>query len=196
MPSVTVLRGETTPTIADPFGYIDWGYLELMGTLVPVELAALGELFKMSLAEYNGRPGQLTRTHEGQTTLVRRDGKHVYEVLCDEPVETESWCGESNKACWLNGKCQGLHIGCTCADVPADSTVYCLEIGLVRRKGEDISDLDDPDDFRWQVWWLVLRLSERKAGAFERIGIGYRNDTGYDRDHLLGGSQRTNIRLS
>ncbi|KAI5458801.1 heterokaryon incompatibility protein-domain-containing protein [Mariannaea sp. PMI_226] len=191
--SVSILEARCDPKATDPFGQLVDGFILLVGKLAEVCMVSLSQNFRKSRGEYSGRDGRPCRTHDGRTTLVRRDSQQVFEVLCDEPDYVGFYGDEEDRTCWLEGKCQNLPEVCSCEDVQEASKFYCLEIGeltpyVEKERGGESDDEASLKKFQSKLtWWMVLRRSSRREEAFERVGIGYRISSGRDQCRLFQG---------
>ncbi|KAI4861826.1 HET-domain-containing protein [Hypoxylon rubiginosum] len=153
------------------------GRIRLKGGLMPVELA----IFEEDTPE-GDRPGSPTflsflsdMSRTGKTSaFVRPRNLHSTRVYLDELVGPTMRRDDAQVSCWLQGG------RCThCCEWNQKTEYYCFRLfswilptgkGLITKTGIQREILGP------QVWFLVLKLSGRAEGAFERIGVGVGKD--------------------
>ncbi|VUC33322.1 unnamed protein product [Clonostachys rosea] len=200
-PTAEIIDCQTSTTTSNPFGRISRGSVVIKSTLVPVDLAWSRQSYEASRRnEYNSHRAGPRRVHTTQTCMVRdlalSRSPHAttayYEVLCDESLDDSMSCDPANEVCWLNGRCQlGLE-HCACGkEAAGPPRFFCLQIGTLENVPDKGIDGNRSRGRHRQTWWLVLKRSESQPGAFERVGIGCQNTSGYDCQLFEGGEVDT-----
>lgn len=139
---------------SSPFGRVRFGYIELVGPLVPVEV----------MTTPNGRKGQME-------SKVRAKNLYSYKVYLDYPAGLHLTKAEDSYGCWMKRSCQ---VGC-CKwkdDKPLDGgQFFCLQLFT----WECRSRTPDPRLYYNGIapitWFLVLKRGQRESD-YERVGVG------------------------
>ncbi|XXH00067.1 Molecular chaperone (DnaJ super) [Hypoxylon texense] len=153
------------------------GRIRLKGALTPVELAIFEEytpeadqrevLAATPLFSSDMSPDRLVKT----SAFVRSRNLHSNRVYLDKPVRSTMRRDHVQASCWLRGQCKTNCCTWNQGQGGTKADYYCFRLfSWISYTGKIIDGKERV--MGPQIWFLVLKLSSRVKGAFERIGVG------------------------
>ncbi|KAI1805399.1 HET-domain-containing protein [Daldinia bambusicola] len=155
--------------------------VSLKGALLPVELAIFGNYIPPKSPFTPCREADVFPFHSGYprndmpdiSAFIRSRTLYSARVYLDEHADPTISDEDPGASCWTNGRCQEH---CCSWNKGQDETIYyCFRLfSWVLNSETSAQSIGGFYEEKREIetWFLVLKLSRRVKGAFERIGVG------------------------
>lgn len=161
------------------------GRISLEGALMPVELAIFGEYIHpvgpfIPVREANSFPFRLGYPRNDLPAIsafVRPRTLYSARVYLDEPTDSTMSQNDAQASCWINGRCEEHCCSWNQGRDDTETRYYCFKLFSWILNNDARNPMSNnrykPGTTETETSFLVLKLSQRVKGAFERIGVGF-----------------------